>query len=277
MKKTARRSGFPDVTKSRTSRRSARSLKPAAKTSWNEVGKWYNEAVGQKGHYYHEHVIFPKLLPLLHLQPGYKLLDLGCGQGVLARQLPEGGEYWGIDAANSLISAAQKQGGRHQHFLLGDATKALSLKQKDFTHATCILALQNMEHGENAVKNAAHHLRVGGTFTIVLNHPAFRIPRQTSWETDPKNQMQYRRVNAYRQPQRIPITAHPGKTQSPVTWSFHHPLQDYTTWLRQAGFAVTHLEEWISDKESEGKAAKAENRSRLEIPLFLCIHAVKLS
>jgi hypothetical protein len=33
------------------------------------------------------------------------------------------------------------------------------------------------------------------------------------------------------------------------------------------------MEEWISDKQSSGKFAKMENRSREEIPLFLLLQA----
>jgi hypothetical protein len=47
-------------------------------------------------------------------------------------------------------------------------------------------------------------------------------------------------------------------------------------WLKLAGLVMTDLAELTSDKESVGKAAKAENRSRAEIPLFLVIQFKKL-
>ncbi|MBI2075302.1 MAG: SAM-dependent methyltransferase, partial [Candidatus Harrisonbacteria bacterium] len=41
-----------------------------------------------------------------------------------------------------------------------------------------------------------------------------------------------------------------------------------------AGFAVTDMEEWVSHRTSErGPRAKAEDRARREIPLFLAIKA----
>ena len=73
----------------------------------------------------------------------------------------------------------------------------------------------------------------------------------------------------------IPVSMHPGMKNSPVTWSFHHSLQDYSNMLFDAGFCIEKLEEWSSDKESEGKKAKMENRARNEFPLFLCIIAKK--
>jgi hypothetical protein len=47
--------------------------------------------------------------------------------------------------------------------------------------------------------------------------------------------------------------------------------------LKDAGFAIDVIEEWTSDKESEGRAARMENRSRSEFPLFLAIKAFKKS
>ncbi len=76
---------------------------------------------------------------------------------------------------------------------------------------------------------------------------------------------------------KIPIQAHPSKGKdSPVTWTFHHPLSSYFQWLNATGFTVETMEEWVSTKESEGKNAKMENRSRAEFPLFLTIVANKV-
>ncbi len=242
--------------------------------SWEKAGKWYQNLVAQKGHYYHQHVVLPGALKLLDLKPGDKVLDLGCGNGVLAGQIPAGVKYAGIDAAGNLIKAAKEQY-RDKMFVIGDAAKGFLNNEVDFTHAAIILALQNMKDPGAVIKNCAEHLRLGGKLVIVINHPCFRIPRQSSWETDPQNKLQYRRINRYMSPLEIPITIHPGEGGSPVTWDYHYPLSTYAKFLGEAGFVIEKLEEWVSDKESEGKAAKAENRARSEFPLFLAICAKK--
>ena len=66
----------------------------------------------------------------------------------------------------------------------------------------------------------------------------------------------------------------PGDSGSQVTWSFHHPLSFYTDLLTKRGLVIDAIEEWTSDKESVGKAARMENRSRGEFPLFLAIRAL---
>lgn len=248
------------------------------KSSWEDVNKWYHGQVGEEGHYYHKQLILPALLPYLKGEGDLSLLDLGCGQGILARALPPAFQYTGIDASPSLIQSAKALNKNRQHqFIFGDATKKLPISKNDFSHAAIILALQNMEHQDKAIENAASHLRIGGKLFIVLNHPCYRIPRQSSWGVDEQKKMQYRRVEKYMSPMKIPIQMHPGKKEkSEETWSFHHPLCDYTRWLKQSGMVIEEIQELCSDKESTGKAAKMENRSREEFPLFLVICATKL-
>ena len=68
----------------------------------------------------------------------------------------------------------------------------------------------------------------------------------------------------------------PGSAPKQFTTSYHRPLQYYVKALKEAGFCMTDLEEWTSHREStRGPRAKAENRARNEIPLFLFFEAQK--
>lgn len=250
----------------------------SSRTSWEPVSKWYSSNVGEQGHYYHQKIVLPGVMQLLNInskQKGSALLDLACGQGVLARHLPKEMQYTGIDASKTLIKEAQKQdkGANHQ-YIVGDVTKPLAIPKQAFTHSTIILALQNISQPENVLHNAAQHLVKGGKLIIVLNHPCFRIPRQSSWQVDKPKKIQYRRIDRYMSSLEIPIQAHPSKGEaSPSTVTFHHPLSAYSQWLHDAGFAIELMSEWCSDKVSTGSAATMENRSRDEFPLFLAISA----
>jgi len=246
-------------------------------TSWEKSSSWYSAHTGEKGHYYHQSIILPNSMKLLGISANSSssLLDLGCGQGVLARALPPTMTYCGIDASPSLIAVAKKTKPRPStHFFVRDVTKNFNLEKKDFDCACFILSLQNIQAASAAIEQTRLHLRKNGTLLIVLNHPYFRIPRQTSWEIDRENKIQYRRINRYLTPLTIPIATHPSKgIQSPKTYSFHRPLGDYVHILIQSGFVVTGLEEWVSDKKSEGAMAPVEDRARMEIPLFLALLA----
>lgn len=244
-------------------------------TSWQPVQKWYQETVGQEGHYYHQHLILPGVLKLFDLKTASKpsVLDIACGQGILGRALPQEIEYLGVDIAPSFIkSAKQMDKSAHHQYQVADAAKPLKLDKRDYSHAAIILALQNIEHPEAVFRNIASHLKQGGKLVIVLNHPCFRIPRQSSWQVDQTKKVQYRRIDCYMSSLNIPIQTHPGKgNTSPNTLSFHHPLSAYVQWLNKAGFMISHMEEWCSDKVSQGGAAKMENRARAEFPLFLTL------
>ena len=248
-------------------------------TSWNRVGRWYDKSVGDKGHHYHQTVVLPGLLALLALdkteQP--RLLDAACGQGMLARALPKHVVYHGVDAAPSLIQSAKERTKRPDaSFAIADLTETLPVAKRSFSHAVICLALQNIEQGEAAIRNVVDCLEEGGQLVLVLNHPCYRIPRQTHWGTDQGSATQYRRVDRYMNALAIPIQTHPGQgSRSQETWSFHHPLSDYTRWLRAAGCMIEDIQEWCSDKVSTGKAAKMENRARSEIPLFMAISCRK--
>lgn len=239
--------------------------------------KSYDKTVGSEGHYYHQQIILPKTLELLALNKAnsLSLLDLGCGQGILARHLPKKVEYVGVDNSPALLRAARKYS-KHS-FILGDLTQPLSLEKKDFSHAVILLALQNIEDPFSVLSNAAAHLRSGGKLLIVLNHPCFRIPRQSSWGTDAQKKIQYRRIDRYFSPLQIPIQMRPSQKElSEETWSYHYPLAAYSGWIKKAGFLIEQLDEWCSDKKSMGKMAAMEDRARKEFPLFLAIMSVRV-
>jgi ubiquinone/menaquinone biosynthesis C-methylase UbiE len=250
-------------------------------TSWQAVGSWYDQLVGESGHYYHQQVIFPQLAKRWQPTDTTRVLDLGCGQGILAAWLAKKAEYLGIDAAKKLIESARARlHSSAYHFVQADVTKPLAPQLDEFmnttfTDAFCILALQNMADPKGCLANAAALLADGGTLHLVLNHPCFRIPRQTGWGEHSGSRQSYRWVNRYLSSLKIPILAHPGKPNGPMTWSFHYSLSQLSQWLSEAGFLITAIDEWTSDKQSQGKVAKQENLSRREIPLFMYIKAVK--
>lgn len=142
--------------------------------------------------------------------------------------------------------------------------------------AAIVLALQNMENVVKVLDECARVIKRGGELYIVLNHPAFRVPKASSWGWDEKEKIQYRRIDRYLSELKVPIQMHPGDKPNQYTTSFHRPLQYYFKALNKAGFAVLLMEEWSSHKKSqEGPRAKAEDVARKEIPLFLCVAAIR--
>jgi ubiquinone/menaquinone biosynthesis C-methylase UbiE len=247
------------------------------KTDWNEVAGWYDQLVGEKGSDYHRNVIIPGALRLLKPQKGERIIDVACGQGVFCRELARGGAVvTGVDAAADLIKAARARSPQIK-YLVADAASLKTVADGSFAAASCLMAIQNMEPLGKIVAEMGRVLTDQGRLLLVMSHPCFRIPRQSGWGIDEQRKLQYRRVDSYLTPQRIPIQMHPGAAPGKLTWTFHRPLMDYVQALQANGLAVTGLEEWSSHRESKpGSTSRMENRARNEIPMFLALTAAKL-
>ncbi len=246
-------------------------------TSWQKVSKWYNKSVGEEGHYYHQQVILPNLLRMMALRLGDKVLDIACGQGVLARAIPSNIDYVGFDISGEFIKIARQKAGQKQKFYVADACrKDYGFLETAFSHACVILALQNLELPNVAIVNMAERLTKGGQAFVVINHPFYRIPKASSWGWDSNRKLQYRIVDRYLSSFDTKITAHPGLGKSDDTISFHFSLSEVAKMFFKAGMVVEGMEEWVSDKKSTGGRGRAENISRREIPLFMAIVAKKI-
>src|SRR5262249_61455775 len=128
-----------------------------------------------------------------------------------------------------------------------------------------------------ACEGGARRRRPGGSGVAGRPPPAFRGPRQTSWEwarAADGGPRQYRRVDGYLSPAQVRIVANPGgvaRGESAVeTWTFHRPIQAYARALAEAGLWIDALEEWPSLRTSQpGPRAEAENRARRQTPALL--------
>jgi ubiquinone/menaquinone biosynthesis C-methylase UbiE len=247
------------------------------KTSWGKEASWYSEHLEQ-GDTYHSMVILPNLERLVDAKKGMRILEIGGGEGFIARALSaRGASITVTDISPELIKIGKEKGGGIEYRV----SKAEDLSWAQAASCDVVLAvltLQNMEKIEPVLKEVARVLREGGRFIFVLNHPAFRIPKATAWGFDQERKIQYRRSDAYLSARKEKMDMHPGKKGShSFTYSFHRSLQDYMKGLRSAGFAITRLEEWISHKTSEkGPRAHAENTARKEFPLFMMIEATHI-
>ena len=247
-----------------------------SQTSWGKVAGWYDELLESDDGTYQSKIILPNLLRLLGDIKGREILDLACGQGFFSREFAvKGALVAGVDLSPELIAIAKKNSGRGASYFVGSADK-VPFPDGHFDVVVSVLALQNIENLSGAVSEAARVLKSGGRLFAVLNHPAFRIPRRSSWGFDEREEIQYRRVDGYISESRVPIVMNPGKGSDKTTLSFHRPLQVYFKAFTKAGFVVTRLEEWVSDRKSQpGPRAVAENRARKEFPLFLFLEARK--
>jgi ubiquinone/menaquinone biosynthesis C-methylase UbiE len=249
----------------------------AKDTDWSLAADWYDQLIGDAGSELYRRVVLPGALRLLAAQPGERIIDIACGQGVLCRQLEKlSVETTGIDAAAPMIDAARQRGPAAIRYQVEDARDVKHLPAGHFHAAACLLAIQNMHPIAPVFAGVAHLLVSGGRFVVVMSHPCFRGAKESHWGWDEEKKIQYRRVDRYLIPRKTPIVTHPGSAPTEYTWTFHHPLEDYVKALSQSGLLIDAMEEWPSHKTStSGPRAAAENTARKEIPLFLALRAIK--
>lgn len=246
-------------------------------TSWGNVANWYNDLLEKDRNSYQAKLILPNLLRLVEAKKGEVILDLACGQGFFAREFAKlGAKIIGVDIASELIEIAKRDKSVEYH--VSPAHKLDFLQDKSIDKILIILSLQNIENANDVIKEVNRVLKPKGKLFIVLNHPAFRIPKASSWGWDDKLNLQYRRLDGYLSESKEPIQMHPGDNPREKTLTFHRPLQFYFKALGKNGLFVSRLEEWSSNKTSEvGPKKDAEDRARREFPLFLFLEAVKQS
>jgi SAM-dependent methyltransferase len=219
---------------------------------------------------------------LIEPKPGERVLDVGCGQGVLAPSIAaSGAEYVGLDASPRLLELAGKAHGRDGKFVLGDAREIPSIPEieaESYDAVVFLLSAQDMDPLEPALSGAAWALKCQGRVALLLTHPAFRIPRQSGWGWDENRKLVFRRIDHYLTRLDVPMSPLGGKGSSIVTRSFHRPLSSYVNGLADQGLFVDRMEEIPAQKLSvQGATTRAVNLARKEIPLFLAVRAKKVT
>ncbi len=250
-------------------------------TSWGAVATWYEAAVGDNDSYQTQ-VIAPNLTRLMDLRPGEKVLDLACGTGFfsgLFGKIVGVKNVIGVDIGKQLISIAKKNNPEID-FRISSADDLSAFASNYFDKVTIVLAIQNIAEVKAMLMEVNRVLKPSGSVYIVMNHPAFRIPKRSAWGFDEVTSQQYRRIDGYLRESKEEIDMKPGSSKGQnveqITVSFHRPLQYYSKLFSATGFVITRLEEWISHKRSQvGPRQKEEDRMRSEIPLFLFVEIKK--
>lgn len=106
-------------------------------------------------------------------------LDLGCGEGVMLRELSRrGATVIGLDGADSAVALAKRLNsgnGKVRGVLRGDA-QAIPIQSGCLDFVTCLEVIEHVEKPEALVGEVRRVLKDGGVFVASTPHGGARLP-----------------------------------------------------------------------------------------------------
>jgi SAM-dependent methyltransferase len=221
--------------------------------SWeDEARNWIAWArTPQHDAYWEYSPLFFDLVP----PAGRATLELGCGEGRVARDLEDRGHrVTGIDSSPTLLEAAASADPDGE-YVLADAA-SLPFSDETFNLVVAYNSLMDVDDMPGTVREAARVLRPDGRFCVCVTHPladAGRFKR-------PDEDSPFRITGSYFGRRRFGETFE----RDGMRMTFHgwcYPFEDYALAFESAGLAIEALR--------EPPRPRADRWSRLPIFLFL--------
>lgn len=246
--------------------------------AWNANAAVWDEKMGDAGNDFVNTLIWPSAQRLLDLQPGERILDVGCGNGLYSRRLARlGSEVVAIDFAEALIERAQRypsnfDGGGSATYHVIDATDEaalLTLGKEQFDAAFSTMALMDIADIEPLMRALSRLLKPKGRFIFAIAHPCFNQTFAAHFaEMEDRGEI----ITTYG----VKVTGYmTANTQWGLALSnqrepqryFNRPLHEFLQPAFNAGFVLDGLEERAFPPEYEtGRNLLGWNGSFSEIP-----------
>ncbi len=177
---------------------------------------------------------FFELLP----PPGRKTLDLGCGEGRVARDLKRRGHHVvGIDSSSTLIRLAREADPTGE-YVVGDAAVPL-FDAASFDLVVAFNSLMDVDDMPGAVREASRVVEPGGRFCVCVTHPMRDAGRFRSADPDAPFVI----TGPYLGKRKFgPMTiARGGHEVTFAGWTYS--LEDYVRAFEDAGFLIEAVRE----------------------------------
>jgi SAM-dependent methyltransferase len=207
---------------------------------------------------FHREALFA-LLPAA----GELTLDIGCGEGRVARDLAGlGHRVIGFDGSFAMARAAAAHPGSDSPVVQADAA-LLPVRDGVADLAVAFMSLQDVTDFQAAIDEIARVLMPGGVLVMAIVHPINSVGHFDGDGDDPAPSFVI--TDAYYEPN--PIEDRCERRGLTMTFhSEHRPLSAYTEALYNAGFLIERMLE-PTDNEPGNKWQR--------IPMFLHIRAIK--
>jgi SAM-dependent methyltransferase len=233
-------------------------LEPSA---WERHAGWWQDGFTEGADPEYVEQIVPLCAELLAGRR--QVIDVGCGEGQLARVLARGGaQVVGLDPTGAQLTVAAARGGspRYMRALAG----ALAVRDASCDGALACLVFEHIADHRAAIDEVARVLSPGGRFVWFLNHPLLQCPG-SGWIIDHILEEEYWRVGPYLVTDIVMEELSPGVVLPFV----HRPLSEYVNALADAGLNVVRMLEPAPPPGFVDKAPEYENAATIPRLLVL--------
>ncbi len=204
---------------------------------WEEHASWWIEGFTEGADPEYEDQIIP--LAVAEQGGAGRVLDLGCGDGQIARALASSGvSVVGVDPTTNQIDVAAERAGGPVFAQAGAAV--LPFSDGAFDGVIACLVFEHIDDVDAAIGEVSRVLRPGGRFTFMLNHPLLQTPG-SGWiddhMVDPPEQ--YWRIGPYlveaETVEQVELGVH--------IRFLHRPLSRYLNALAAVGLVLERMDE----------------------------------
>jgi 2-polyprenyl-3-methyl-5-hydroxy-6-metoxy-1,4-benzoquinol methylase len=144
---------------------------------WDANAETWDAKMGDTGNDFVNLLQWPVIKPLLDIQPGQRILDIACGNGLFSRRVVAlGAEVTAIDFSTELIRLANNWDAKNITYHVLDVTDEaalVKLGEHAFDSALCNMALFDIADIAPLFHALPRLLKPGGCFVFSLTHPAF--------------------------------------------------------------------------------------------------------
>ncbi|MBV9280807.1 MAG: class I SAM-dependent methyltransferase [Chloroflexi bacterium] len=228
---------------------------------WNRKAAHWDEYMGE-GNDWHRKLISPAVERLLALRPGETVLDVACGNGMLARRLArQGARVVACDFSEAFIERARARSTAFSdriEYAVVDATdrdQLLQLGERRFDAATCTQGLMDMPAIAPLYEAMTRLVKPGGRFVITVPHPCFNTHGMSMLAEALEDEEGRRTVSSikltrYLTPQTVKGAGVPGEPEP--HYYFDRALRDLLGPAFRAGLVLDGLEEPSFEPDPEG-------------------------